>query len=81
MEIEMIFSKYDVDGNRELSEQETKEMMAHLEGQKVLLDQEIQLEKTQGDSSNAGGNAGGGGGGDGSGVSLDDFNVYVPGLY
>ncbi|KAM7305363.1 polycystin-2 [Ixodes scapularis] len=75
MEIEMIFSKYDVDGNRELSEQETKEMMAHLEGQKVLLDQEIQLEKTQGDSSNAGGNAGGGGGGDGSGVSLDDFNV------
>ncbi|CAN7994310.1 unnamed protein product [Ixodes hexagonus] len=72
MEIEMIFSKYDVDGNRELSEQETKEMMAHLEGQKVLLDQEIQLEKTQGDSTNAGGNAGGG---DGGGVALDDFNV------
>lgn len=76
MEIEMIFSKYDVDGNRELSEQETKEMMAHLEGQKVLLDQEIQMEKTQGgnETSNAGG-GGGGGGGESGGVSPDDFNV------
>lgn len=67
MEIEMIFSKYDVDGNRELSEQETKEMMAHLEGQKIQLDQEIQ--RDNGDSA--------GGGGEGTGVLVDDFNVLT----
>ncbi|KAK8775401.1 hypothetical protein V5799_031253, partial [Amblyomma americanum] len=72
MEIEMLFSKYDVDGNRELNEQETKEMMAHLEGQKVLLDEEIQREKTSGND-NGGGGGGNGGGGEG-GVSPDEFN-------
>lgn len=75
MEIEMLFSKYDVDGNRELNEQETKEMMAHLEGQKVLLDEEIQREKTSGND-NAGGGGGSGGGGDG-GVSSDEFNILT----
>ncbi|XP_075545246.1 polycystin-2-like isoform X1 [Dermacentor variabilis] len=75
MEIEMLFSKYDVDGNRELNEQETKEMMAHLEGQKVLLDEEIQREKTSGNDS-AGGGGGNGGGGDG-GVSSDEFNILT----
>ncbi|XP_065286738.1 polycystin-2-like isoform X1 [Dermacentor albipictus] len=75
MEIEMLFSKYDVDGNRELNEQETKEMMAHLEGQKVLLDEEIQREKTSGNDSTGGG-GGNGGGGDG-GVSSDEFNILT----
>lgn len=75
MEIEMLFSKYDVDGNRELNEQETKEMMAHLEGQKVLLDQEIQREKTTGNDSGGGG-GGGNGGGDG-GVPPEEFNALT----
>ncbi|XP_077506009.1 polycystin-2-like isoform X1 [Amblyomma americanum] len=75
MEIEMLFSKYDVDGNRELNEQETKEMMAHLEGQKVLLDEEIQREKTSGND-NGGGGGGNGGGGEG-GVSPDEFNILT----
>lgn len=77
MEIEMLFSKYDVDGNRELNEQETKEMMAHLEGQKVLLDEEIQREKTSGND-NAGGGGGGGGSGSGDGgVSSEELNILT----
>ncbi|XP_037518166.1 polycystin-2 [Rhipicephalus sanguineus] len=77
MEIEMLFSKYDVDGNRELNEQETKEMMAHLEGQKVLLDEEIQREKTSGnDNAGGGGGNGSGGGGDG-GVSSEELNILT----
>lgn len=77
MEIEMLFSKYDVDGNRELNEQETKEMMAHLEGQRVLLDEEIQREKTSGnDNAGGGGGNGSGGGGDG-GVSSEELNILT----
>lgn len=41
MEIEMLFAKYDVNGDRILDERETKYMLADLEGQKVQLDREI----------------------------------------
>ncbi|KAL3195262.1 hypothetical protein MRX96_015904 [Rhipicephalus microplus] len=77
MEIEMLFSKYDVDGNRELNEQETKEMMAHLEGQKVLLDEEIQREKTSGNDNASGGGGGGSGGGGDGGISSEELTILT----
>ncbi|XP_013781183.2 polycystic kidney disease 2-like 1 protein [Limulus polyphemus] len=45
MEIEMLFAKYDRDGNRELDSRETKQMLADLEGEKTQLDREIQMEQ------------------------------------
>lgn len=36
-EIEAVFAKYDVDGDRVLDEEECKKMQEDLEGQKVLL--------------------------------------------
>lgn len=74
-EIEMLFAKYDIDGNRELNEHEVKAMMAHLEGQKNLLDQEIANEQN-GISPDP--NMGGGGGGGGGGLdaaSAEEINV------
>ncbi|XP_023215314.1 polycystin-2-like [Centruroides sculpturatus] len=48
MEIEMLFAKYDVNGDRILDERETKYMLADLEGQKVQLDREIHHNSTGG---------------------------------
>ena len=40
-EIEMLFSKYDLDQNRELDEQELKDMFADLEGKKSAIEKEM----------------------------------------
>ncbi|XP_013778837.1 polycystin-2-like [Limulus polyphemus] len=73
VEIEMIFSKYDLDGNRVLDEIEMKQMLLDLEGQKSMLEKEIQNDKQE--AENSGGtrpsNATVGGGG----VAPDEFNV------
>ncbi|XP_076327241.1 polycystin-2-like protein 1 isoform X3 [Tachypleus tridentatus] len=45
MEIEMLFAKYDRDGNRELDKRETRQMLADLEGEKTQLEKEIQMEQ------------------------------------
>lgn len=76
VEIEMIFSKYDEDGNRELDATEMKQMLVDLEDQKRLLEKEIENEKQEVVAENSGGtrpsSAAVGGGG---GVSLDEYNV------
>ncbi|XP_076365526.1 polycystin-2-like isoform X2 [Tachypleus tridentatus] len=72
VEIEMIFSKYDLDGNRVLDETETKQMLSDLEGQKSMLEKEIQNEKQE--AENSGGTRPSNGTVAG-GVALDEFNV------
>ncbi|XP_023235603.1 polycystin-2-like [Centruroides sculpturatus] len=70
-EIEMWFAKYDIDGNRQLDEQETRQMLADLEGQKLQLDREIEKEQQMPSDASRPASAVGGR----SGVSLDDFHV------
>ncbi|KAF8782962.1 Polycystin-2 like protein [Argiope bruennichi] len=78
MEIEMLFAKYDVDGNRELDEKEMQQMFADLEGQKLQLDDEINNQQSMiaSDASRPP-TAAAFGRGNGSGVPADEFNVYV----
>ncbi|XP_022247733.1 polycystin-2-like, partial [Limulus polyphemus] len=66
IEIEMIFSKYDLDGNRELDNTQMKRMLADLEGQKHLLDKDIQNVKQKTAAETSGG---------GEGVALVEYNV------
>jgi len=47
LEIEMLFAKYDTDGNRELDEEELAAMMADLEGKKKAMDKEIEEAREQ----------------------------------
>lgn len=70
-EIEMWFAKYDIDGNRQLDEHETRQMLADLEGQKLQLDREIEKEQQMPSDASRPASAVGGR----SGVSLDDFHV------
>ncbi|GIY28689.1 polycystin-2 [Caerostris darwini] len=80
MEIEMLFAKYDVDGNRELDEKEMQQMFADLEGQKLQLDDEINNQQSMiaSDASRPPTAAAyGRGGGNGSGVPADEFNVLT----
>ncbi|GFT15793.1 polycystin-2 [Nephila pilipes] len=78
MEIEMLFAKYDVDGNRELDEKEMQQMFADLEGQKLQLDDEINNQQSMiaSDSSRPP-TAAAFGRGNGSGVPADEFNVLT----
>uniref|UniRef100_A0A061QFY2 Putative PKD2 n=1 Tax=Cupiennius salei TaxID=6928 RepID=A0A061QFY2_CUPSA len=78
MEIEMLFAKYDVDGNRELDEKEMNQMFADLEGQKLQLDDEINNQQSMiaSDASRPPTAAIHGRGG-GSGVPADEFNVLT----
>ncbi|GFS38919.1 polycystin-2 [Trichonephila inaurata madagascariensis] len=78
MEIEMLFAKYDVDGNRELDEKEMQQMFADLEGQKLQLDDEINNQQSMiaSDSSRPP-TAAVYGRGNGSNVPADEFNVLT----
>ncbi|KFM66211.1 Polycystin-2, partial [Stegodyphus mimosarum] len=54
MEIEMLFAKYDLNNDRELDADETKMMLADLDGQRLEIDRQMKHEQTSGsaDSSN-----------------------------
>lgn len=75
MEIEMLFAKYDVDGNRELDEKEMNQMFADLEGQKLMLDDEINNQQSVGASDASRPATAAIRAGNGSGVPADEFNV------
>uniref|UniRef100_A0A1I8G2W2 Polycystin-2 n=1 Tax=Macrostomum lignano TaxID=282301 RepID=A0A1I8G2W2_9PLAT len=92
-EIEAMFAKYDVDGDRVLDEEEQRRMTSELEGQKAALNDQIQSERDRPASarstadlgadaddrlrSSRRGVSGGGGGGGGAGVSSEEFTVLA----
>jgi len=70
-EIEAVFAKYDLDGDRVLDEKEQMQMSHDLEGQKDRLNREREELEDQRDED------GGGAHMIGNGVSYDEFNVLV----
>jgi polycystin 2 len=54
LEIEMFFSRYDVDGDRALDEKEKRRMLADLEGRKMELDEEEEPKQAKGDRPKSG---------------------------
>ena len=70
-EIEAVFAKYDLDGDRVLDEAEQSKMNSELEGQKHRLNQEREDLEDQRDDEASGGRM------VTNGVSYDEFNVLV----
>ncbi|XP_076368473.1 polycystin-2-like [Tachypleus tridentatus] len=66
IEVEMMFSKYDLDGNRELDDTEMRRMLTDLEGQKHLLDKDIEDVKQETVAEISGGRGG---------VALEEYNA------
>ena len=52
MEIEMLFAKYDLNNDRELDADETKMMLADLDGQRLEIDRQLQRQEAGGDGGN-----------------------------
>jgi hypothetical protein len=50
----MFFSRYDVDGDRALDENEKRRMLADLEGRKMELDEEEEPKQAKGDRPKSG---------------------------
>lgn len=48
MEIEMLFAKYDLNNDRELDADETKMMLADLDGQRLEIDRQLQRKQESG---------------------------------
>ncbi len=77
-EIEAVFSKYDLDGDRVLDESEKVKMQADLEGQHKALDREydeLEERKNDSDSDEEGTKSSGAGGRVVNGVSYEEFTV------
>lgn len=72
MEIEMLFAKYDLNNDRELDADETKMMLADLDGQRLEIDRQLQKkQESGGDGENVNAIA------MGSLVSQQEFNGWV----
>lgn len=53
MEIEMLFAKYDLNNDRELDADETKMMLADLDGQRLEIDRQLKQQETGGEGGNS----------------------------
>lgn len=54
MEIEMLFAKYDLNNDRELDADETKMMLADLDGQRLEIDRQLQRKQESGGDGESG---------------------------
>ncbi|PAA70221.1 hypothetical protein BOX15_Mlig009158g1 [Macrostomum lignano] len=78
-EIEALFAKYDLDGDRVLDEEEQRRMQAELEGQKSALNDQIEETEQQQERPSTARSLDGEGaiGGGGGGVSVEEFTVLA----